>query len=290
MSFVYFDGTDMHELDSVSVRTEKDEWYTLNIGLLGGAIAGVPNLFLTLNRTSDSAGEPMALLLELPGPELPDIDGDVIGFTQGEESDYQFQLKNYTFAYDISDNCTTWSYDAFGRKIRERKFDLYLTTEDKTVADTLYQWDGWRLVAEVDAVSGHVLADYVPGPGYVDDIVAARRDLDDNNSFAASESFYYLTDQQFSTVALLNASGALAERYDYDPFGTPSIYDASGSAIGATAVGNNHLYTGREYLPTLGLYDYRQRYYDPAAGRFLATDPVHDPNNLGNPYTYVANN
>jgi RHS repeat-associated protein len=58
-------------------------------------------------------------------------------------------------------------------------------------------------------------------------------------------------------------------------------------------VGNSRLYTGRDYLPALGVYDYRQRAYDPATGRFLTTDPIGsfgDPANLGNPYTYVANN
>ncbi len=60
--------------------------------------------------------------------------------------------------------------------------------------------------------------------------------------------------------------------------------------LAASAAGNRRLYTGREYLPDLGVYDYRQRLYDPTLGRFLTTDPVHDPVNLGNPYTYVGNN
>ena len=60
--------------------------------------------------------------------------------------------------------------------------------------------------------------------------------------------------------------------------------------IAQSAFGNNRLYTGLPWLPDLGLYDNRQRLYNPAAGRFLTQDPVHDPANLGNPYTYVGNN
>ena len=39
-----------------------------------------------------------------------------------------------------------------------------------------------------------------------------------------------------------------------------------------------------------GLYYFRARYYDPYAGRFLQRDPIYDPANLGNQYTYAANN
>jgi RHS repeat-associated protein len=154
-------------------------------------------------------------------------------------------------------------------------------------------YDGWRLVSELDGLSGNrVLAEYVPGPTYVDDTIAARRDLNRDGDFDdAGEGFlYYLTDQQHSTVALIDGDGNVVERYGYDPFGAPTIYDDSGTPITASAYGNNRLYTGRDYLPALGLYDYRQRMYDPAVGRFLTTDPAYDPNNLGNPYTYVGNN
>jgi len=34
------------------------------------------------------------------------------------------------------------------------------------------------------------------------------------------------------------------------------------------------MFTGREYFPELGLYDYRNRFYHPALGRFLQGDPM----------------
>ena len=40
----------------------------------------------------------------------------------------------------------------------------------------------------------------------------------------------------------------------------------------------------------IGLYYFRARYYDPSTGRFLQRDPVWDPVNLGNAYTFVGNN
>jgi RHS repeat-associated protein len=142
----------------------------------------------------------------------------------------------------------------------------------------------------VDGLTGERIAEYVPGPSYVDDLVASGRDANSDGVIRANELRYPLADQQHSTVALMDVSGNVVERYGYDAFGTPTFYDGSGTPVAASAVGNDHLYTGRQWLTELGLYDYRQRMYNPATGRFLTTDPAHDPANLGNPYTYVANN
>ena len=212
-----------------------------------------------------------------------------IGFTVGALADYDFQLAEYATDIDLSECFVDWTYDAFGRKVAETAYDgIGMVT-----AQTLYVWDGWRLVSELDGLNGiRALAEYVPGPGYMDDIVASRRDQNRDGDFEdANEGFlYYLTDQQHSTVALLDDTGTVVERYGYDAFGGPSFYDGSGAPIAASAVGNNHLYTGREWQPGLGVYDYRQRMYNPATGRFLTTDPANDAANLGNPYTYVGNN
>ena len=39
-------------------------------------------------------------------------------------------------------------------------------------------------------------------------------------------------------------------------------------------MGNDLLYTGREYDRDTGLYYYRARYYDPEIGRFISEDPL----------------
>jgi RHS repeat-associated protein len=49
-----------------------------------------------------------------------------------------------------------------------------------------------------------------------------------------------------------------------------------------------NLYTGREFDGETGQYNYRARYYDPQAGRFLNTDPAE--NDADNLYRYVGNN
>ena len=81
----------------------------------------------------------------------------------------------------------------------------------------------------------------------------------------------------------------MAESYTYDPFGTPTIKNASGTIIATSALGNPLLFTGREWDGETALYFYRARYYKPAIGRFLSRDPLgYLPD--ANLYRYVGNN
>ncbi|HEY5813946.1 MAG TPA: RHS repeat-associated core domain-containing protein, partial [Terrimicrobiaceae bacterium] len=62
-----------------------------------------------------------------------------------------------------------------------------------------------------------------------------------------------------------------------------------GQAIAASAKDNRFLFTGREWLAELGLYDYRNRIYSPDLGRFLQADPIGFAGDDANLYRYVAN-
>src|SRR5437016_9935202 len=48
------------------------------------------------------------------------------------------------------------------------------------------------------------------------------------------------------------------------------------------------MFTGREWIAELGVYDYRNRYYHPALGRFLQTDPKGFDAGDMNLFRYVA--
>lgn len=279
ISFVHYDGEALHELDSVVAETKANTWYTVKLSVvLSGPTLGK----VSVERVSDTPGEPVATLLtSMPVEELGEIDADSIGFTVGAQARYDFQLVEHALdgAGDIADTFIDFTRDALGRKISRSVYDA-----DGLLSQTLYVWDGWQLLAEVDGQTGDLIADYVHGPGYIDDLVVSRRDRDRDGDFDTDEQFFYLTDQQYSTVALLDAAGDVVERYGYDAFGAPTFYDGDGTVLGegVSAVGNEHLYTGRQWLADFGSYDYRQRIYVPYFGRFLNTDPVYDPTNLGN--------
>jgi RHS repeat-associated protein len=92
-----------------------------------------------------------------------------------------------------------------------------------------------------------------------------------------------------STIALTDETGAVVESYQYDAFGAVSIDDASNSALSASPRENRFLFTGREWIGEIGLYDYRNRVYSPELGRFLQTDPIRFEAGDVNLYRYVGN-
>jgi RHS repeat-associated protein len=94
-----------------------------------------------------------------------------------------------------------------------------------------------------------------------------------------------------STIAVTDASGAVLERVYYsDAFGTPTFQDAAGSPLAGTSTGTRFLFTGREWLAALNLYDYRNRTYSAELGRFMQTDPIRFKARDENLYRYVRNN
>ncbi|QDV84105.1 RHS repeat domain-containing protein [Planctomycetes bacterium TBK1r] len=114
----------------------------------------------------------------------------------------------------------------------------------------------------------------------------SRTESDESsNKFAVR----YVRGQQYSVTALTDSSGTIKERYAYDAYGNPSVFDGAGVARAATAEGNRYTYTGREYDDVLDLYHYRVRMYDAIAGRFCSRDPI---GYMDGPmqYQYVAAN
>lgn len=91
-------------------------------------------------------------------------------------------------------------------------------------------------------------------------------------------------------TCLTGTNGAVVERYTYDVFGLPQILDANSQTLSVSAYGNRFLFTGREWLAEISLYDYRNRCYSPDLGRFLQTDPIRFEGGDVNIQGYVGNN
>jgi RHS repeat-associated protein len=101
---------------------------------------------------------------------------------------------------------------------------------------------------------------------------------------------YHHYDGQGNCILLTDTGGNIREQYDYDAFGMPYVYSAGGATLAAAAQwGNRFLFTGREWLSDLRIYDYRARQYQPELGRFLQPDPQEFAAGDYNLYRYCHN-
>jgi RHS repeat-associated protein len=182
---------------------------------------------------------------------------------QAVSYDNNFNLTSFagnTFTYNAQNQLVGGSmqatYDGLGRCVK------------RTVAGVtrLFTYDDWKPILEWDGAGTWVAWNvYGAGP----DEILARYD-------SGSRHLIYKQDQHGNVVAVLSGTGTLAEKYRYDAFGRPTILDASGNARtgNLTAIANRFLFTGREWIAELGIYDYRHRFYNPELGRLLQSDPV----------------
>ena len=89
---------------------------------------------------------------------------------------------------------------------------------------------------------------------------------------------------------MTSATGALAERYEYDIYGNVTRFNPAGTVIPTSTIGNLHLYTGRYYDSESSNFDFRGRVYLPRLGRFLQMDPTGYVDGLNLYASYFAVN
>jgi len=142
-----------------------------------------------------------------------------------------------------------FKYDPFGRRIQKA------FTQNGTTTTTDYLSDGVNILETMN-LSGTVLARYTDSLGIDEPL----------SELVSGTTSYYEQDVLGSVSSLSNSAGALANTYTYDSYGKLT------ASTGTTA--NPFQYTGREFDSETGIYYYRARYYDQAAGRFLSEDPL----------------
>ena len=110
-------------------------------------------------------------------------------------------------------------------------------------------------------------------------------------------TYVYRKDGQGNICALIDNSGNIVVKYEYDAWGNHAVLDANGAEItAATHIGNMnpYRYRGYYYDTETGLYYLKSRYYDPEVGRFINADDISyiDPETINglNLYAYCGNN
>jgi len=187
-------------------------------------------------------------------------------------------------------------YDAFGRRIRK-----VVTNSDNLNGNTDFYYDNWRVFEEWDGTDT-LIQQYVYG-NYIDEVLVLDRNQNgDTTAISTSDQrLFYHQNTLYSVFALTDETGKIAEGYQYDSYGSQTLFIPGSNDVvefggddlllvnGGTAVNNPYLFQGRRYDIEHGLYYFRNRYYDSETGRFIQRDPLWDSYNMGNHYNFVGN-
>lgn len=107
-----------------------------------------------------------------------------------------------------------------------------------------------------------------------------------------STRHYYLFDALGSVTGLTDSGGVVAQRHDYEPYGTPapSASGQWGATTAAADVATGQYGFAAGYRSIGGLYHFGQRYYDPTDMRWTQPDPLDQTGSLanGNAFAYAA--
>ncbi len=177
-------------------------------------------------------------------------------------SRFTYNSKNQLIRVVTPTETTEYEYDAFGNRTAA------VVDGDRT--EYLLDLTGLvNVVAEYNG-SGIRSASFVHGQGL------------ESKASAGAWQFYDF-DALGSTVGVGGAGGEYLNTYAYEPFG--------GALLNINTVENSYQFVGAFGVATEvnGLHFMRARFYNPALGRFLSTDPINLRAGDTNLYRYVQN-
>jgi RHS repeat-associated protein len=177
-------------------------------------------------------------------------------------------------------------YDYRGRRIRTTLFTNNGSTPSSQI---LYVYDGWKCVAELDALSGNqIVRKYTWGL----DLAGSITDTSTGNvgallwliDSATSKTHVHLYDRNGNVSGLVEATTRKrSATYDYDAFGQMTV------CYGDYAKKNPFGFSTKHTDFATGLCYYGYRWYSPMHGRWLSRDPIGEKGGL-NLFGFLDNN
>ncbi len=149
----------------------------------------------------------------------------------------------------------------------------------------------WQVLEErfVDGQEATVASNqYVWSARYIDAPIARFHDGNgDGDLLDLGDNIrYYTGDANYNVTAVIAATTAdVIERFVYTAYGTATVYSAAWTSPTVTA-NDGPFYGGYFYDVETGLYQVRNRYYDPSTSAFISRDLIEADRNL---YSYVNN-
>lgn len=186
---------------------------------------------------------------------------------------YTYDTLNRLIQCERNNTRVSLIYDALGRKVGKTLFTKMGDTWKETSIET-YFYDGKEEIGSLDTAGGIKQLRILGIPKRVVPSTIAIELA--GNAYAAVQDF------QGNIRRLVKMKGK-PDALDY-------LYTSFGECLECPeAPFNPWQYASKRYDPDLGLIDFGHRYYHPAIGRWLTTDPAGFVDGM-NLYTYLKNN
>ena len=192
--------------------------------------------------------------------------------TIGNPTTYRGESAAWEYGRELTEHkgCT-FAYDARGRRISKQK-------EGETAITFTYDASG-NLIKQSNGLE--FLYDHTG-------VFAVKYD---------GSTYFYRKNAQNDIIALLDSTGSVVVKYNYDAWGNCKALNADGSVITDEihiGILNPFRYRSYYYDTETNLYFLKSRYYDPEIGRFMTIDDISylDPDSINglNLYAYCGNN
>jgi RHS repeat-associated protein len=192
----------------------------------------------------------------------------------------------YTATYDAwnrmtavqasSVNVATYAYDGRNRRITQNTYSGGTLTETRE----FYFTSNWQDIEE--QVSGSMVDQYVYGIRYIDELVCR----DDSSA----NRYYVMQDANFNVTSICDkSSGAVDERYRYQPYGQQTVFDSSWTVLSGSAYDWVVGFQGLESDVATGLVYVRNRWLHAELGRWAQREPSR-AKVIDGIYQYVRSN
>jgi RHS repeat-associated protein len=186
-----------------------------------------------------------------------DLNGNL---TSDGTRSFEWDAENRLVAVVIGTHRSEFVYDELGRRVEILEKDSNVMSSDKK-----YLWDGEAITEERDS-TGALATRKFYAQGFVD---------------TDATNLYYTRDHLGSVRELVDMSGAVRARYDFDPYGRVTKISGDRDSVFG--------YTGHMWHTASGLNLTFFRAYAPETGRWISRDPYKEKGGL-NLYRYVRNN
>jgi RHS repeat-associated protein len=188
--------------------------------------------------------------------------------TGGETTIYEYDYRN--LLVQVTKGATVVQYEYDGRGDRVARIENGVRTEYVNDVNRRYT----QVLVQADS-DGAAEGRYIYGLARLSGLLQGH-----------SSPLYYLIDAIGSTSDLTDEAGMARTSYSYDAFGAAQ---PASPGTDTNQWANSFLFAGENVDEATNLIYLRARYYDPAVGRFLTSDPIGFGDGP-NTYTYAASN